>query len=107
MTRQMLRHATRLMLTAGAVVAMAWGGDSGTGLTAGTVSGTYSLETYNGKALPFTITDTSGSEVFSVTFNAPFTVTLSPDNSMRLISTGTFNFGGVLETSTDTTSGQY
>ena len=101
----MFRHLTRLTLAVGAVLAVACGGDSGTGPSDATISGTYSLQTYNGKTLPFTITDTSEGQPFTITYAAPFSVTLNADHSVRLISTGTFSIGEVVETSTDTSSG--
>jgi hypothetical protein len=97
----------RLLLAAGATLALACGGgDAATGPTA-TVTGTYSLESYNGKPLPFTMTDTVDGQVFTSTLMAPFSITLNADKSVRLISTFRVVAAGTTQILSDTGKGTW
>jgi hypothetical protein len=98
--------ARRILLIAAATAAIACSGDSATGPSA-TVSGTYSLSTVNGKALPFVVTDTVDGQVFTSTVLAPFTLALNSDKSMRMIGTFRVVIAGQTQTFTDTATGTY
>jgi hypothetical protein len=96
----------RQLLVAIAATAVLACGDSGTNPSA-SVAGTYSLESFNGKSLPFAIADTEGTVVYTITYMAPFSITLNADNSVRLISTANFSGPGINETSSDTIGGTW
>ena len=96
----------RLGIAAAAIVAIACGGDSGTG-PSDTVAGTYSLSSYNGKPLSFTLADTVGTDIYTTTYLAPFTLSLNSDKTLKIVITVNFAMNGQGQVIKDSTFGSW
>jgi hypothetical protein len=87
-------------------VAAACGGDSSTGPES--IAGSYSLQTVNGKGLPYALLDTVEQGVaFKIEVVSPTTLTLGASADFRLVLTTRTSFGGITEIQSDTISGTY
>ena len=96
----------RLLTGIAALVALACGGDSIT--AADSPSGTYTLETVNGRTLPYALLDTvEGGIAFKVEVLSPTTLTLGTGSDWRFILTSRATFGGFVDASVDTVSGTF
>jgi hypothetical protein len=98
--------ARRVSLAVGAALAIACGGSSATG-PAGTVTGTYSAQSFNGKPLPYAESDTTDGVVYTTTFDAPFTISLNTDKTARMVYTLKINDAGTVQTFNNAITGTW
>src|SRR4051812_790326 len=95
-----------LVATAAVLFFSACSSDSATAPTID-MTGLYGLESFNGRGLPFTLADTVGPDIYTLTYTEPFSITLNSDNSMEIVVTGVLGLNGALQPAADTTRGYY
>ena len=96
----------RLALGLSAVVALACGGDSGTGPDS--ITGSYALQSVNGHVLPYVLLDTVEDGIAEkVEVVSPSSLLLSGGSDFRMIITVRVAFAGFADVQADTIAGKY
>lgn len=96
----------RLLIGIAAAVVVACGGDSIT--ASDSPSGSYTLQTVNGRALPYALIDTvEGGVAFKLEVLSPSTLTIGTGSDWRFILSSRASFGGFVDVATDTVSGTF